>query len=86
MLGLSRWSEKGGSYRIITRFFHSNIDWVSINWMLIKTHLSKGSVYLLAVAIDFKGAIPQRVIKALRKHRRFFKYKYLYLSKTFKRE
>ena len=48
MLGLSRWSEKGGSYRTITRFFHSNIDWVSINWMLIKIHLSKGSVYLLA--------------------------------------
>jgi hypothetical protein len=49
MLGLSRWSEKGGSYRTITRFFHSNIDWVSINWMIIKSYLIKeNSVYILA--------------------------------------
>jgi len=48
MLGLSRWSEEGGSYRTINRFFHSNIDWVSINWILIKAHLVKDSVYLLA--------------------------------------
>ncbi|MDQ7046124.1 MAG: transposase [Sulfurovum sp.] len=48
MLGLSRWSEKGGSYRTITRFFHSKINWEEINWMFIKTHLTKkGSVYLL---------------------------------------
>lgn len=48
MLGISRWSKKGGSYRTINRFFHSNIDWVSINWMLIKSHLLKKSVYILA--------------------------------------
>ncbi len=50
MLGLSRWSEKGGSYRTITRFFHSTIDWGAINWQFIKMHLikNKGSVYLLA--------------------------------------
>lgn len=48
MLGISRWSNKGGSYRTINRFFHSNIDWVSINWMLIKSHLLKKSVYILA--------------------------------------
>ena len=48
MLGISRWSEKGGSYRTINRFFHSNIDWVSINWMLIKSHIVKKSVYILA--------------------------------------
>lgn len=48
MLGLSRWSEKGGSYRTITRFFHSQIDWEAINWQFIKTHLIKrSSVYLL---------------------------------------
>jgi len=48
MLGLSRWSEKGGSYRTITRFFHTEIDWKSINWFFIKKHLvKKGSVYLL---------------------------------------
>ena len=48
MLGLSRWSEKGGSYRTINRFFHSKIDWLAINWIVIKSHLLKGSVYLLA--------------------------------------
>jgi hypothetical protein len=48
MLGLSRWSKKGGSYRTINRFFHFKIDWVSINWMIIKSHLIKKSVYILA--------------------------------------
>ena len=49
MLGLSRWSEKGGSYRTINRFFHSNIDWVSLNWMIIKSYLlKKDCVYILA--------------------------------------
>ena len=48
MLGLSRWSGKGGSYRTITRFFHSQIDWEAINWLFIKTHLiEKSKVYLL---------------------------------------
>lgn len=49
MLGLSRWSEKGGSYRTINRFFHANIDWISLNWMIIKSYLlKKNSVYILA--------------------------------------
>jgi len=48
MVGLSRWSEKGGSYRTITRFFNSTINWETINWIFIQTHLiKKGSVYLL---------------------------------------
>jgi len=48
MLGLSRWSGKGGSYRTINRFFHSKIDWLALNWIVIKSHLLKNSVYLLA--------------------------------------
>lgn len=49
MLGLSRWSEKGGSYRTINRFFHSKIDWATLNWMIIKSYLIKEkSVYILA--------------------------------------
>jgi len=49
MLGLSRWSEKGGSYKTITRFFNSIIDWGSINWLFIKKHLlDKNGIYLLA--------------------------------------
>ena len=31
MLGLSRWSKKGGSYRTMIRFFHSTFDWGAIN-------------------------------------------------------
>jgi len=48
MLGLSRWSEKGGSYRTINRFFHSKIDWLAINWIVIKSNLLQGKVYILA--------------------------------------
>ena len=48
MLGLSRWTEKGGSYRTVQRFFKEKIDWPVLRWQLIKRHLtgSKG-VWLL---------------------------------------
>ncbi len=80
MLGLSRWSEKGGSYRTITRFFYSTINWEIINWLFIKTHLiKKGSVYLLggdevvvsksgkhSYGVDwFFSSIQNQVIKSL---------------------
>ena len=48
MLGLSRWSEKGGSYSTINRFFHSEIDWLKVNWYFIKKHMPKRGVFLLA--------------------------------------
>jgi len=49
MLGLSRWTEKGGSYRTITRFFNSKINWEEINWKLIQANLiKKEQIYLLA--------------------------------------
>ena len=49
MLGLSRWSKKGGNYRTMIRFFHSTLDWGVINWFFIKIYLTKnrGFVYLL---------------------------------------
>ncbi len=81
MLGLSRWSEKGGSYRTITRFFYEKRDWGAINWLFIKTHLieTKGSVYLLggdevvvskagkhSYGLDrFYSSIQNQVIKSL---------------------
>jgi putative transposase len=48
MLGLSRWTEKGGSYRTVQRFFKEKIDWSSLCWQLIKqqTREAKG-VWLL---------------------------------------
>src|SRR5438132_8009708 len=30
--GISRWTDKGGSYRTIQRFFQTNIDWLAVNW------------------------------------------------------
>lgn len=39
MRGLSRWSERGGSYRTIQRFFTTSIDWAQLHWVLIREHL-----------------------------------------------
>ena len=49
MLGLSRWSEKGGSYRTIQRLYHSPISWLQLHWAFLKTHvLTPDKFYLLA--------------------------------------
>jgi hypothetical protein len=34
MLELSRWTEKGGSYRTIQRLYHTPILWLQIQWIL----------------------------------------------------
>ena len=48
MLGLSRWSGKGGSYSNIQRFYGSTVNWLQINWLFFKTHrFKKDEVYLL---------------------------------------
>ena len=39
MLGISRWTEEGGSYRTIQRFYQSVINWAKVNWVLIRHHL-----------------------------------------------
>ena len=39
MLGISRWTEKGGSYRTIQRFFNQTHDWSNLRWLLIKSYL-----------------------------------------------
>jgi putative transposase len=38
MLGLSRWTEKGGSYRTVQRFFKDKINWSVLRCQLIKQH------------------------------------------------
>ena len=48
MLGISRWSEKGGSYRTIQRFFKKTIPWSQLNWAFIKPRLTKLGVILIA--------------------------------------
>ena len=39
MLGMSRWTDKGGSYRTIQRFFKTKIDWAKVQWFFIRFHL-----------------------------------------------
>ena len=39
MLGISRWTEQGGSYRTIQRFYNTTIVWLKVNWFLIRHHL-----------------------------------------------
>lgn len=36
MLGLSRWTEKGGSYRTIQRFYHTALSWPALHWLFFK--------------------------------------------------
>ena len=49
MLGLSRWSERGGSYRTVQRWFHSQMDWGKLHWLLVREHLlGEGQDWLLA--------------------------------------
>ncbi len=36
MLGLSRWTEKGGSYRTIQRLYHTVLPWNAIHWLFFR--------------------------------------------------
>ncbi len=49
MLGLSRWTEEGGSYRTIQRFYNTAIPWAQVFWQFFCHHLfRKEDVYILA--------------------------------------
>lgn len=49
MLGISRWTEKGGSYRNVQRFFHTAIPWATLFWLFFQRHLlQEDDIYLLA--------------------------------------
>lgn len=39
MLGISRWTEKGGSYRTVQRFFASRLPWTELKVKFFATHL-----------------------------------------------
>lgn len=41
MLGLSRWTEKGGSYRTIQRFYHTVLPWEAIQWWFFRMRFLK---------------------------------------------
>jgi putative transposase len=47
MLGLSRWTEKGGSYRTIQRFYQTTLMWSAIHWVLFRERFLKpGKLYI----------------------------------------
>jgi len=49
MLGISRWAEKGGSYRTVQRFFYTVNPWAQILWAFFCGHLLDcRDTYLLA--------------------------------------
>jgi IS4 transposase len=49
MLGLSRWTEKGGSYRTVQRFFYTLIPWGQVFWSFFRKRLLDAQdTYLLA--------------------------------------
>ena len=49
MLGLSRWTEKGGSYRTIQRFYHSVLSWRVIQWLFFRERFLKSEdEYIIA--------------------------------------
>lgn len=49
MLGLSRWTDTGGSYRTIQRFFYTAIPWAQVIWAFFCEHLLEPQdTYLLA--------------------------------------
>jgi putative transposase len=49
MLGISRWTAHGGSYRTVQRFFATVIPWATLFWLFFRAHLFDPSdVYLLA--------------------------------------
>jgi len=49
MLGISRWTDKGGSYRTVQRFFQTTIPWAQMMWSFFCAHLKQAEdVYVLA--------------------------------------
>ena len=49
MLGISRWTQKGGSYRTVQRFFNTALPWATLLWVFFRQHLwNCNEVYLLA--------------------------------------
>ncbi len=48
-LGVSRWSEGGGSHRTLQRWYQTPLDWGMLFWTVIQAHvLTPNGVYLLA--------------------------------------
>jgi hypothetical protein len=49
MLGISRWTEQGGSYRTVQRLFAKTLPWAAMGWLFIRHHLLRAEhEYVLA--------------------------------------
>jgi putative transposase len=48
MLGLSRWADKGGSYRTIQRWYHTQLPWEALNWLFFISCLLQQHEYIIA--------------------------------------
>ena len=49
MLGISRWTDPGCSYRTVQRFFNTAVSWGKVQWLIIAHHLlDQEDVVLLA--------------------------------------
>ena len=49
MLGISRWTDEGGSYRTVQRFFMAPINWGKLHWCFIRHNLwDAEATYILA--------------------------------------
>ena len=49
MLSISRWTEKGGSYRTVQRFFHTILPWAKLFWLFFRHHLLRPDAHYLLV-------------------------------------
>lgn len=49
MLGISRWTEEGGSYRTIQRFYNTVIPWATVLWVFFRQHVLNPRDTYLAV-------------------------------------
>ncbi len=49
MRGIARWTEEGGSYRTVQRFFNRSLPWATLSWIVLRTHLLHADqMYLIA--------------------------------------
>jgi hypothetical protein len=48
MLGLSRWAEKGGSYRTIQRWYNTQMPWEALHGLFFVDYLLQKHEYIIA--------------------------------------
>ena len=47
MRNISRWTQKGGSYRTIQKFYNTVIPWGTLSWVFFRTHLFDETLKIL---------------------------------------